>query len=154
MMTPVMYPTGELVAQAWIASIPGWSAGVGQQLPADDSTWTETGFVTVSVVGGSPDVDIPIKKPVVQVDCWATMPGSNKPPWRMAANLAEQIRVACYDRLMFGRELRPRVDEIVYLTARATTAYMVTEPRPLYDDAADYAHYQFDLSLWWVTLDR
>lgn len=154
MTAPVLYATTELVAQAWIASIPGFPAGVGQQLPSDDSTWSQQGYVTVAVVGGSPDVDVPVKKPVIQVDCWATNPGSNKPPWGQANNLAEQIRAACYDVTAFGRELRPQINGVIYPTAKALAAYVLTEPRRIYDDAGDYARFQFDLQIHWVTLDR
>lgn len=154
MASPVLYATTELVAQAWIASIPGWQAQVGEQLPADNTTWAETGFVAVAVAGGSPDVDIAIKKPVVQVDCWACSPGSNKPPWGMANNLAEQIRAACYDHTTFGRELRPQLNGVVYPTAKATTVYPLTEPHRMYGDVGDNAGYSFDLMLNWVQLDR
>ncbi|MEV5710174.1 hypothetical protein [Actinoallomurus sp. NPDC052274] len=154
MTSPLLYPTSEMVAEAWIASIPGWQAGVGEQLPPDNTTWAPYGYVTVAVVGGTPDSDIPLKKPVVQVDCWACVPGSNRPPWWMAANLAEQIRSACYDMLTFGRELQPAVGDVTYPTARATSVYPLTEPHRVYGDVGDNAGYSFDLQFQWVTLDR
>lgn len=153
MASPVLYATNELVAQAWISSIPGFDADVGEQLPADTSTWQQTGFVTVAVAGGAPDVDIAVKRPVVQVDCWATSPGSNKPPWWQANHLAETIRAACYDHAAFGRELHPQAGTVTYPTARALTAYVLTEPHRIYGDVADNAGYSFDLQLHWCQLD-
>lgn len=152
-------PTDELVATAWIASIPGLSAAmVGTQLPSDvdpdgsgPADWVTTGYVTVAVVGGTPDPLLPVSRPVVQVDCWATNPGSNKPPWLMAAAIASAIRRATWDRYTIARPLPISVNGVVYPTAVVQTAYMATAFRRLYDDQADYARYQGDLALSWVT---
>ncbi len=38
MTAPVLRANSELVAAAWIASIPEWQAGVASQLPQDTST--------------------------------------------------------------------------------------------------------------------
>lgn len=127
------------------------AAQVGEQLPADNTTWASTGFVTVAVVGGSPDVDVQIKKPVMQIDCWAASPGSNKPSWGIAAILAEQIRRACYDRSLtsFGRPLPISVGGTVYPSANCLSVFVLTEPRRIYGDLADNAGYTFDLTLAW-----
>jgi hypothetical protein len=155
MVAPVLITPSELAAAAWIDSIPGFPQGaVGTQLPADETSWAETGFVTVAVVGGSPDPWQPVRKPVVQVECWATNPGSNKPPWFMASSLAEQIRASTYDQRVFGRELHPESNGVVYPTARALSAYPLTEPHRVYGDAGDYAGYSFDLRFSWVQIDR
>jgi hypothetical protein len=154
-MAVTLRANSELVAVAWIESIPGFPPGIaGTQLPADTTTWASTGFITVSVVGGSPDVDTPIRKPVMQIDCWACTPGSNLPPWFQAADLAEQVRLATYDEVAFGRELRPTINGITYPTAKAMTAYVLTEPRRIYDDVADYSRYSLTISLQWIQLDR
>src|SRR5260370_17284332 len=83
-------PNDELVAIAWIGSIPNFTASiVATQLPetankdGTPAAWVITppkGFVTVSVVGGGEDDNLPIYRPVMQVDCWATNPGSHNPP--------------------------------------------------------------------------
>lgn len=150
-MAQLLLPTAELVAQAWISSIPDMAAQVGEQLPADNTTWAATGFVAVAVVGGSPDIDVAIKKPVLQVDCWAAVPGSNKPPWQIAAILAEQIRAACYDRSLahFGRPLPISVGGTVYPSANCLSVYVLTEPHRIYGDLADNAGYSFDIALAW-----
>ena len=161
MSTPLpLSATDELVAVAWIGSIPGLStAMVDTQLPPDvdaDGTpaaWINTGFVTVSVVGGTPNDELPVERPVMQVDCWATRPGSNKPPWMMAAMLSRVIRRAVLDRYTISRPLTPVINGVVYPKAVVTTAYMATSFRRGYDDAGDYAHYQGDLALNWVTVN-
>lgn len=152
-----LLPNDELVAAAWIASIPGLTpAMVGTQLPPDVNpdgsvaSWIATGFVTVSVVGGNPDPLLPVSRPVLQVDCWATVPGSNKPPWGKAAALASVIRNATWDRIRTPRPLAAAVNGIEYPLAVVQGAYLATAPRRLYDDQGDYARYEFDLVLSWI----
>lgn len=160
MTTPLpLLPTSELVAVAWIGSVPNLSPQmVATQLPSDvnsDGTvaaWVRTGFVTVSVVGGSPDIYLPVKQPVIQVDTWATKPGSNKPPWWMANVLAETIRYATWQRIGWNRPLTLTAGGVSYPGAVVTSAYFATEFRRLYDDQADYARYQADLAMSWVTI--
>jgi hypothetical protein len=152
-----LLPNDELVATAWIASIPSLStAMVGTQLPPDvdpdgsAAPWIATGYITVAVVGGSPDPLLPINRPVLQVDCWATVPGSNKPPWQKAAALASTIRYATWDRIRIARPLVAAVNGVEYPLAVVQSAYLATAFRRLYDDEGDYAHYQADLALSWI----
>lgn len=152
--------SSELVAAAWIGSIPGLSqAMVGTLLPpdvnADDTpaAWVDTGFVTVSVVGGNPDPLLPVERPVMQVDCWATVPGSNKPPWLKAAALAAAIQRATWDRYRIPRPLAITVNGVAYPSAVVQGAAMVSHFRRIYDDQGDYARYQGDLALSWVTVN-
>lgn len=163
MTTPLpLLATTEQTVAAWIASIPGIIAlggmqAVGTTLPADanpDGTpaaWTQTGYVTVSVVGGSPDIYLPVKKPVIQVDTWATVPGSNLPPWQMANVLMETIRYATLQRKGFNRVLALSAGGIGYPSAVVDSAYFLTEPRRSYSDAADYAHFLADVQFVWRT---
>ena len=145
--------TNELVAVAWLGSIPGLSTQmVSTQLPADDTAWAATGFITVAVVGGSPNIYLPVKKPVFQVDCYAVKPGSNKPPFWKANVLAETVRYGTLPRVGFNRPLSLSAGGVSYPPARVQTAYVVTEPRRRYSDAADYAVYSFDLALEWLTI--
>jgi len=151
--------TSELAAVAWIGSIPDLSAQmVATTLPPDanadgsPASWLITGFITVAVVGGSPDIYLPVKKPVIQVDCWAARPGSNKPPWGQANVIAETIRYATLQRTGFNRPLTLGANGIPYPGAVVTSAYFATEFRRLYSDAADYARYQADMALCWQTI--
>lgn len=155
--------TSELVAVAWLGSIPaietiGGTQVVATTLPPDAgpdgkaAAWTKTGFITVTVVGGSPDVYVPEKKPVLQVDCWATRPGSSRPPWDQANALMETIRYATLQRTGFNRVLALSARGMAYPSAVVDSAYFLTEPHRDYSDAADYARYLVDLQLIWRTV--
>lgn len=165
MTTPTLplYPSDELVAISYIGSIPD-IAGIGgtnlvaTTLPADvdpstnqPAAWTKTGFITVAVVGGSPDPLLPVNRAVMQVDCWATVPGSNKPPWWQAWALASAIRRACWLRTFTPRPVQITAGGVAYPTAQVRAAYLATSFRRLYADSADYARVQGDLALDWVT---
>lgn len=148
----------DLVAAAWIATIPHFTpAMTGTRLPPDvnpDGTaaaWLKTGFVTVSVVGGTPHALLPVHKPVIEVKCWVAVPGSNLPPWEDAKALGQAITKATWDRVTLCRRLIPASEGVAYPPAVVQGAYMATHFRPLYDDAADYACVQGDLALTWVT---
>lgn len=147
----------ENVAVAWLASIAGLSAAmVGPVLPpdVDDSgnvaSWISTGYITVSVVGGNPDPTLPVSRPVIQVDCWASKPGSNKPPWNMALALSRVVLRATWDRRRIPRPIVPVVNGIAYPVCVVQGATVVTSFRRLYDDQADYARVQGDLQLSWL----
>lgn len=130
---------------------------VDTQLPPDvdpngmQAPWIQTGFVTVAVAGGMPDVALPVNEPVIQVDCWATVPGSNKPPWWKARALASAIQRATWDRIHIPRLLTVQANGITYPSAVVRSAYLATAFRRIYDDQGDYARYQADLALSWVT---
>jgi hypothetical protein len=149
MTTPVLFPTTDLVASVWIASIPGLSAAmVGPTLPKDVTKWAD-GFVQVMVVGGSPSLYLPVAQPVVSVDCWACKPSSDKAPWGRANYLAELIRSATYDHSTVQRTLTlPGT----YPEARCLAVNPLTEPRRVYSDDAGYARFNFDLAFSWIKL--
>jgi hypothetical protein len=142
------HPTSDLVAVSWLRQLPSVLAGVATELPRDTATWAEHGFIQVGTVGGTPDMYLPIAQPALSVDCWAVGSGSGKPPWNKANQLAEQIRAATYNQ--------DAVDNLLvtlpaaYNNARVFNAYLLTEPRRIFDDEGSYARYQFDLQLHWV----
>ena len=151
-LTATIRTPNDLVAQAWIRSIPGLVAdGVAGQLPKDETSWAQNGFVVVpTTVGGTPHSTIPIRRPVCQVECWGTVPGSSRLPWEIPNQLAEQIRFGTYDRTSFGRPLNITVGKVAYPTAFVRSATCLTEPRRIWSDAGDYAGFMFDLALIWV----
>lgn len=165
MPAPVLplHVNDEQVGVAWIGSIPdiitiGGTSIVATTLPSDvdpvtkqPAAWVRTGFITVAVVGGSPDMYLPVNRPVLQVNCWATVPGSTRPPWGMAAALASAIRYACWPRTGVNRVLAITAGGVTYPPAAVQAASLKTAFRRLYSDAADYAVYQGDLQLDWVT---
>lgn len=154
MTTPAvqLHTTTDLVAVAWLRTLPGLVAdGVATQLPADETTWAANGFVVVPVqVGGTPHATMPLHRPVVQVECWGTVPGSDKLPWGIPNQLAEQIRFGTYDRNNFSRLLLISAGGVQYPAARVLSARMMTEPRRVWHDQGDYAGYQFDLAFQYV----
>jgi len=145
------YPTNELVAVAWLSSrVPGLvAAQVGTTLPKDVSTWADEGFLQIQALpGGAPDVDVPVRRPVFQLDAWASTPGSNKPPWHLANRLAELVREATEaDAALYGREVTMPAN---YLGARVQAAYLVSEPRRVTNDPAGYARFTLDLAIDWA----
>jgi hypothetical protein len=156
-----LLPSDEIVTVAWIATIGGFTpAMVGTTLPADvdpdggPAGWLQTGYVTVATVGGTPDDLLPVNRPVMEVKCWAAVPGSNKPPWMMARALASAIQQACWDRYQIARPLTPTVNGVAYPAAVVQSAWMAQSFRRLYADAADYAVYQADMALQWVTVGQ
>ena len=150
-MTPAHVPNDQVFV-AWISTIADFTAdGVGTLLPEDTSAWSANGYVVVPVtVGGTPHSTMPMRRPVGQVDCRAVSPGTEFPPWGKAADLAEQIRFATYDRNNFGRPLTVTVGGNPFPDVMVRSAKILTEPHRMYADGADYAGYSFDLALQWV----
>jgi hypothetical protein len=151
----------EQVAVAWLSTIPeiaqlATPPPVATILPGDVdeqgvvAPWVKTGFVTVSVVGGGPDNEIPVNRPVMQVDCWATVPGSNRPPWPVAAALANAVRYACWSIDQTPRPLTLSIKGKQYPLAVVQGARLLTAFRRRYSDAADYACMSADLWLNWI----
>jgi hypothetical protein len=144
-------PHDELVAVAWLKGIPGVPAtGVGTTLPGDNSTWAASGYLQVSVVGGSPDRDVPMHRPLIQVDSWAVNVNGAKPPWGKANQLAEVVVAAGYGR----QDDAAPAQRIVtlpanYQQARVHAAYVVMAPRRILEDDARFARYQMDLQMAW-----
>lgn len=137
----------ELVAISWLGGVNGLTPSmVAATLPADNTTWAASGFVTVRTVGGAPGVHVPLRSPVVTVDCWAVKPGSSKPPWFQANYLAELIDAGC----RASDAQRPVTLPTGYPLARVLSTYLVSEPRRAYGDQGDYAHYVMDMALNWV----
>ena len=139
------HPTTELVAVAWVKAATGFT-GVATDIPSDNSTWSASGFIQVQGVGGTPDTYLPVARPVVSLDFWAVSPNSSKPPWNKANALAEMVRAATYS------PGRPVTLPAAYAGARVMSAQLLTEPRRIRDDNADFAHFQADLQISWVEI--
>lgn len=150
-------PTNELVAVAWlVAYVPEFTADmVGPSLPKDTTKWAASGFVQVSAIpSGTPDIDIPLRRPRLQIDSWATAnqganATSSKPPWNLAAQLIEAIRIATEDAQTgrYGKTIPVKAN---YLDARVQAAYLLTEPTRVLDDPSGYARFTTDLAIDWV----
>lgn len=142
MTAPAVMASHTEVALAWVKSVVG--SNVATSLPKPES-WSTSGFVTVMIVGGASNADIPMRRPVVSVDVWANSPQSNTPPWGKANSLAEAIYAATYaatsDTLTVAGQ-----------DVRVFSVYPVSEPIRVPDDQAGYAHVMFNLELSWVVL--
>lgn len=151
-VTAQLHAPTDLVAAEWIRTIPGLTAdGVATQPPDDQTTWAANGFIAVPAsVGGTPHSTSALRRPVCQVDCWATVPDSDKIPWGIANQLAEQVRAGTYDRHTFGRPLTITAGKLAFPAASVKSATMLTEPRRVWSDAGDYGGFSFDLLLIWV----
>lgn len=155
---PPHRPTSDLIAVAWlVAYVPELVAAmVGTALPKDTTKWADTGFLQATAVPGgrTPDVDLPRRLPVIQLDAWATAntagtASSNKPPWNLAAQLIEHVRVATEDA-QTGRYGKPLVVKANYLNVRVQAVYLLSEPSKVPNDPSGYAHLTADLAIDWV----
>lgn len=140
------YPNTELVAVGLLKNIPELGGGVATELPADNSSWSASGFVQVLTVGGSPSPYLPVASPVVGVDCWAVNPNSGKPPWGKAAGVAEYVRRYLESVTVPVRVVLPAGFE----PADVLGAWVVSEPRRIREDTAGYAHFSMDVRIDWV----
>lgn len=153
-MSPVpagpYYPTNALVAVAWLGQrVAGLApAMVATRLPRDLAAWADLGFVQASVVTGTPDVDVPIRRPLVQIDAWAHSPDGVKPPVNKAARLAELVRVAT--ELPTAKYSTPVAMPANYAGAIVLSAFVVTEPYEVTDDPSGFARISLDLELTWA----
>lgn len=143
----LFWPTGELVAMAWLRGVAGAPANaVSTNLPRDSSSWASTGFLQVESIGGGPNVDVPVSHVDIRVHCWAVKPKSSKPPWWMANQLAEIVRMGCYGNV---DAVAPTARDVVlpdnYLNARVLSVVPLGEPQRVLLDEARFAHYQIDL---------
>lgn len=145
MTAPPAVATNELVAAAWLRTVPG-VGNAGHTLPRDVTTWATTGFVQAVTSGGSSSIYLPMHTPAVRIDCWAASATSGRPPWGKANALAEAIRTACLNHPAFP----VAVTLPGSLRARVHTAYLLGEPQRVPDDIASCARYTFPLALGWV----
>lgn len=157
-LTGLYLATNEVVAVAWLSQrVAGLDPSmVATSLPQDVDLWREKGFVQVQAIpGGSAMIDVPqIRRPVLQVDAWATnstsTKSSTKTPWGKANNLVELIRIATEDAqdASYGKPLSlpPQFGAV-----RVQAAYFAyTEPSKVLGDPNGFARYTVDLAIDWV----
>lgn len=149
-MTLPLRPNTELVAIAWIASVPGLSSDMVATTLPDPGAWSRDGFVTVTGGVGTTALDVPARSPVIQIDCYAVRQSSGKPPWGRVDLLCEHIIAETRERDRAVRDLAITAGPVTYPPARVSGVRALTEPRRAYGDPADWAHKLFDLQLTWV----
>lgn len=147
-MTALLLPNAELVACAWVGAILDPSM-VGTTLPDDNTSWATSGFVQVNGVGGTPNIYVPTRASVLGLQFWAVAPSSTKPPWGKAANLAETVLAATYDRARMGLTVTLPGG---FPAAVVQTAYPLGDPVRVPGDPANYARYVLDIQIHWKPL--
>jgi hypothetical protein len=142
--------TSDLVVTAWIKTVTGIDpTKVACTLPENVTDWGEVGFIQARTVGGSPDIYLPVQRPVVQVDVWAVKPNTGRPLWNVANVLAMRVLEATRDEANMRREL---VLPTGYPRAHVLEAYPLTEPFRVESDPGGYARFRFDLQFHWVAV--
>jgi hypothetical protein len=142
-------PSNEMVTVAWLkAAVPYLGSRVATELPADNSSWSASGFTTVATTGGTPNTEVPVNEPVMSIDSWGVSLNSGRPPWNLAAQPAEAIKAAAVAHGLIPKIL---VMPAGFNQVRVFSVTPRTEPRRIPGDGAGYAHYQQDLHLRWVS---
>lgn len=144
-----LLPNNELVAVAWLKSkVAALGSAVATELPADVGSWSDTGFTVVSTTGGSPNIYLPVREPVLTLDFYAVSVNSGRPPWNRASQLGEATYAALVDHGSIPAVLAMPTN---YAPARVLTAMARTEPRRIRGDDASYARFSMDMEIWWTT---
>jgi hypothetical protein len=146
---PLKHASTFLVAQAWLRQcVEGLSGIVASSLPKAD-TWALTGFVTCGPqFGGVPEMYVPLRRPVIQVDCWAIFPNQTKKRNDGLANdLAERVVNASYEWTgdPVDVTLPPGVKPV-----HLSMIYPVSEVRWVPDPDPGMAHYAVDMHVGWI----
>lgn len=151
-LAPPFPPNTDLVALAWLSQrVEGVAASqVAGTLPAV-SAWLDEGFITAaSIPGTQPNIDVPIRRPIIQVDTWGASGASTaKPHWPKAFRLAELVRLATEEGQGYGQPVELPEE---YAGARVLAAFIVAEPSKVTGDPSGYAHVTLDLALDWAPL--
>lgn len=155
MTTPLYRPTTLLVSQAWLRlALPG--VRVASELPekADQALRTD-GFLRTSTVGGGTDRYVPMRNPVIGVECWvAPDPAGGADPeqtaWLIADQLGERLLAATFDRALQGVaiDLSAFGD---YAPARVHDVIAVSDPDRNDSDPSDWSRVDLDLAFTWTT---
>lgn len=148
----LLLPNTDLVGVAWLKRNPKFSAkgiGIATVLPNDDVA-LRAGFVQTTVVGGSPEVELPIRRPVLQVSAWAAPadPASSKTPWAQAFQIAEWVWEQTYATEHQNVLLTFSLPG--YAKARVFSAVALSEPRRVPGDEGNYARVDLDVLINWT----
>lgn len=157
--TPKRHPNSELVALAWLRQVALIGAtdsteGPSTTLPKKPTTWPNGFLQAQSLVGRSPDVDLPVRRPLIQLDGWAAQVDDagnvgDKPQWHIAADLLERVRLAT-EGGQEGRYSKRIVVRANYFDAIVQSVYLLTEIVRVTDDPSGYARFTADLAIDWV----
>lgn len=144
-------PTSELAAMAWIRTIDGFNYDmVSDKLTGDNALIAASGFVTVLVIGGSSDIYVPRRSPVIEVRTWAcNLDGDRQdPPFAEAGSLIETIRERCLNHGKFRNsaiETEPGYEQVC-----VPSVYFLTDPTKHEDDDARFASWSAEVQFHWT----
>lgn len=151
-MTTTFLPNSDLVAVGWLKTLIDLaSVEKGTTLPKVDTALRTTGFLKTMIVGGSPAMESPIRRPVINVQSWAApAAGSRKVPWARAAHNAELVWKAT--------QVRPFPVTVIdlssigtgYAPARIFSVITLSEPRRIEGDGSDFARFDLDVQINWM----
>lgn len=158
-MTALLLPTTEIVVAGWL-KLAVTGPPVGTDLPdANDPAQTAAyaavkldGFLRIAAVGGSPDPDVPMRQPVVQVESWFAPRPDRAPAGarHRAAQLANRVLNATYEPAFQGQVID--LSSIgQYAPARVHTVTALTEPDEIEEDASDWSRFDVDIAVLWST---
>lgn len=137
-----------LVVAAWVNSIPDLRPGIcATRLPEDNTTWGTSGFIVLTPVGGHRDVDLPVGRAIVQLDCYAIKPDTGRPLWNMANALVSSVIAATENKATLQRTLTLPNG---YPQARVLSCYPVRDEKPGYGDPTSAAVMSFDVFFHWT----
>ena len=137
--------SAQQVAVAWVKSLPDFMGIPVATTLAPQAGWG-TGvqdFVVAGFsLGGIPGAYTLTRVPVVQMDCFAKAPNSNRPAWNRASMLTEALRDACYSGYAAG--VLSFAGGFPSVTLHSVVP--MSEPRRILSDVAAIAHYSIDLA--------
>jgi hypothetical protein len=143
-------PTNELATMSWLRTLPGISHEMVGTKRLDPELMPSEGFLTVRTVGGSSNIYIPQRSPVMQITAFAfDINGDRRdPPWAAAVNLLEEIREYCmYEQFNFKGVIPT---ENGYDDVCVQSANPLTEPAKVPGDDARMAEYTMDVQINWT----
>lgn len=149
-----LQPTSALVAAAWIRLAVPDVGGVGRRLPAADDAMRAGGFIRTQVVGGSPELYVPMHRAVAVCECWwpPLTDDSHLPPWNRAGQLGQRLVTGTWDPALTGVTVDPTPPESPagsYSPARVHTVAALDVPQEVLDDPAHYARADVRLAITW-----
>lgn len=147
-------PTTELVIKHYLKTLDGLPTdSIATNLPRRSSdsnfTWAASGFILIGDVSGGPQVYVPIREPVIPVQCMAVNPDKATPPWGKANQLAEEIVTATYTDDLPALIQLPTG----YNNARLHSLVCVREPFRVPGDHGAFAIYGLDLQAYWTPVE-
>lgn len=147
MSTP-LHPITDVVSQAWLQlAAPG--VHVDDELPTVQNypaLRTVGAIRTVTIPGGGPEADVPMRHPVVTAECWvAPSEVTAKTTWNRAGQLAGRLVAATYEPALMAVRLELPGE---YADVRVHTVIALTEPTRV-DEKSGWARLDLDLLFSW-----